>query len=120
MTWVVSLLPIATVPTTPPRSSVSPICSMAIVPAPLSAFIDNPPRCSVSVPPIIPAISTAPPPDLMVRVPLALSASTVPSRLTAPPSLSLVSISIAAPNSSKAPSPPIVKLPSSSVEPEGV
>ena len=93
---------------------------MAIVPAPASAFIVNPPRCSLFVPPIIPAISTAPPPDLMVRVPLESAASTVPSRVTAPPALSLVSISIEFPNSSKAPSPPIVKLPSSSEEFAGV
>ena len=120
MTWAVSVLPIVTVPITPPRASPSPICSIAIVPAPASAFIVNPPRCSVSVPPIIPAISTAPPPDLMVRALLESADSTVPPIVTAPPSLSLVSISLAAPNSSKALSPPIVKLPSSSVEPEGV
>ena len=72
-------LPIATVPRTPPTLSPSPICFISIVPVPPVELIVKSPKAVVA--PILPAKSTAPDPEVMVKV---LNPSTVELKETAP------------------------------------
>ena len=73
------MLPIATVPIIPPALSASPICSISIVPVPDDELIATSPSAVVA--PILPAKSTVPEPEVIVKV---FDPSTVDVRLIGP------------------------------------
>ena len=77
------VLPTVNVPEIPAAGSPSPISSRSIVPVPADALIAISP--TAVLPPIMPAISTAPEPELMVKVSVpAFVAFTVEVKLIAP------------------------------------